>query len=397
MPSVSVIVPVYNRHALCRSAIQLLKNQTLPDIEFILVDDGSTDGTYEYLQKSTASDTRFILLRQSENMGPSAARNLGLRHAHGKYIGFFDIDDNIPSDYFAELYHIAQTHGSDIVFASYNNLRHYKTGLVSTTLDKIQSLRNGALWDKLFLREIITENDIHFPHGLYCADNVFVFTAFYFANSVYLSDSPSYSYTLTNDSIGFDPAKAAKRKSDIIQIVQIISNFIRDNKFDSRSRAEAYHFINKTFNTYTSDLEFMREFTSVLRQLKPECLCESRPTIGLPGGVRMWAKILRVLGIISRSRYQELMSIYRIRASGLFDSSYYRMQCPEISSDETGLILHYMSVGWRDGKNPSRKFDNDAYLRDNPDVASVAMCPLLHYITHGHGEGRYVRQVQDIC
>lgn len=90
MPKVSVIIPTYNRLAMLREAVDSVLAQDFEDMELLVVDDGSTDGTAEEMEQYGG---RVKLLRQPENKGVSAARNKGILHARGKYIAFLDSDD----------------------------------------------------------------------------------------------------------------------------------------------------------------------------------------------------------------------------------------------------------------------------------------------------------------
>jgi glycosyltransferase involved in cell wall biosynthesis len=90
MPKVSVIIPTYNRLPMVSEAVESVLAQGFEDLELIVVDDGSTDGTGEELNRYGG---RVKLLRHSENRGVSAARNRGIREARGKYIAFLDSDD----------------------------------------------------------------------------------------------------------------------------------------------------------------------------------------------------------------------------------------------------------------------------------------------------------------
>ncbi|MCS7063711.1 MAG: glycosyltransferase [Methylacidiphilales bacterium] len=89
MPLFSVIIPTYNRELFLKETLQSVFRQTFPDFEVIVVDDGSTDNTWTYLQNLKH---KIIFLRQ-KNKGPGAARNLGALHASGKYLAFLDSDD----------------------------------------------------------------------------------------------------------------------------------------------------------------------------------------------------------------------------------------------------------------------------------------------------------------
>src|SRR5271155_161031 len=93
MPFFSVIIPVYNRAELIRSALDSVLAQEFSDYELIVVDDGSTDQTAQVIEQYAAEHSqRIISLRQS-NSGPGAARNTGIARATGRYIAFLDSDD----------------------------------------------------------------------------------------------------------------------------------------------------------------------------------------------------------------------------------------------------------------------------------------------------------------
>lgn len=90
-PAVSVVLPAFNREGTIRMAIESVLRQTWDDFELIVVDDHSADGTVEAIR--AIEDPRLILLRTPQNMGPSGARNTGLRAARGKWVAFQDSDD----------------------------------------------------------------------------------------------------------------------------------------------------------------------------------------------------------------------------------------------------------------------------------------------------------------
>ena len=94
--AVSVIVPVYNRVELLDAFYETLARQTLRNLEFVLVDDGSTDGTGPALDRLAARDDRVKVLHQ-ENAGTGAARNAGIAAAAGRFVAFLDSDDSFAA------------------------------------------------------------------------------------------------------------------------------------------------------------------------------------------------------------------------------------------------------------------------------------------------------------
>lgn len=114
-PLVSVIVPVYNAASYLDGTINSILNQTLRDIEIIIVDDGSTDNSRDIILKYGEKDDRIKIIYQ-ENLGVSGARNNGINMATGEYIGFVDSDDKIEKNMYEKLYTTARKNNSDVVF-----------------------------------------------------------------------------------------------------------------------------------------------------------------------------------------------------------------------------------------------------------------------------------------
>ncbi len=102
-PLISIIVPVYNIMEYLPRCVKSLQAQTYPNIEIILVDDGSTDGTGELCDKLAEGDERIRVFHK-ENGGSSSARNLGIAKALGEYLGFVDSDDFVEADMYELLY-----------------------------------------------------------------------------------------------------------------------------------------------------------------------------------------------------------------------------------------------------------------------------------------------------
>ena len=102
------------------------------------------------------------------------------------------------------------TNDADIVFTSYNNIKHHLQ-TAPTRLHRLQTLRNGAIWDKIYKKELIENNNITFAEGLYTADNLWCIQTFTHAQSLNLTNTPVYQYALQADSIGKDKNKQLKK------------------------------------------------------------------------------------------------------------------------------------------------------------------------------------------
>lgn len=147
MPVLSVIVPVYNTARYLRECARSILTQTLADLELILVDDGSTDGSGAVCDDLAALDARVTVLH-TDNGGVSAARNRGLDIARGDFIGFIDSDDAAHPEMFARLYRAALDAGADIACCGYQRMDKdlrpcsEPSGFANTTLTGLQALEN---------------------------------------------------------------------------------------------------------------------------------------------------------------------------------------------------------------------------------------------------------------
>ena len=121
---ISILVPIYNAEQYLAACIESLLHQTEQDLQIILVDDESTDGSYSIAQSYAAKDSRILLL-QHAHAGQSAARNVGLQHVKGEFIAFVDADDTIEPDWCAR--HLAAIEGVDYVQSGYKRIYHGDT------------------------------------------------------------------------------------------------------------------------------------------------------------------------------------------------------------------------------------------------------------------------------
>ncbi len=180
---ISIVVPVYNVELYLEKCIASILKQTYSELEVIIVDDGSTDGSGAICDKYQKMDGR-ISVYHKKNGGASSARNLGLSHAKGEFIGFVDGDDFIAEDMYESMLE-AMEEDVDIVTCGriicYPVNRHMKDFQVFNAPRKValnneaaveellkSKIFSFAVWDKIYRRFLF--NDIEFPEGRSCED-----------------------------------------------------------------------------------------------------------------------------------------------------------------------------------------------------------------------------------
>lgn len=115
----SIIVPVYNVEKYIDKCLYSLANQTLDNIEIIIVNDGSTDNSQNVIDKYVSENGDKMISFKKENGGLSDARNFGLKYAKGEYIGFVDPDDWVDHEMYEKLYDYAKERNADIVISDF--------------------------------------------------------------------------------------------------------------------------------------------------------------------------------------------------------------------------------------------------------------------------------------
>ncbi len=204
---ISIIVPAYNSIATIEACVDSIKAQTFGDWELILVDNGSTDGSFALIERVAAADSRISALRVPQK-GVSNARNAGLDIARGEYICFVDSDDTVDNDY---LECFNRHRHSDLVVCGYNVVsvgsdmsikntdRHCPESLDWKPGDSKAKLQhafsNGYMhfcWNKLFKKRIISDNGLRFRRFPVNEDYIFVMEYLKHAKSISIIDAPLY-------------------------------------------------------------------------------------------------------------------------------------------------------------------------------------------------------------
>lgn len=210
-PLISVIIPVYNVEEYLPTCLESVCNQTLDELEIIVVDDGSTDRSGDVAEEFARKDSRICVIHQ-RNGNPGATRNVGLKMVSGEYVGFVDSDDWIDPDMYEKLYQTAQTTQADLIVTGVCveftrdkrqilqqidkavNIVEDQTKLLELFFQLKENNLIAYPCNKLFKTSKIKEEQICFPEILPYEDLVFNLRYYMSARTVSLIPDIPYHY-----------------------------------------------------------------------------------------------------------------------------------------------------------------------------------------------------------
>ena len=199
-PLISVIVPVYNVEGYVQPCLDALLAQTWPNLELILIDDASTDGSGGVCKACAARDSRVRVVRFPENRGPSAARNEGVRRAAGAYIAFVDADDRVEPSLLEKLYRCLEETGAEVSACGADGLA-LKGGpaAVYNRTEAVCCLARGVPfnmvpWGKLYRAELVKQCPFD-EDVFYSEDLLFLYAVLKRARRVAYRPDVLYHYT----------------------------------------------------------------------------------------------------------------------------------------------------------------------------------------------------------
>lgn len=205
MIKVSVIVPIYNVEKQLAKCLDSLLNQTLKDIQIILVNDGSEDSSAEIAKKYVVKDPDRVLYFEKANGGLSDARNYGIPYATGEYIAFLDSDDYVELDTYENMYNLAKKENSDMVECNFIWEYPQKIKIdigkkYSGKHEMIEKIRVVA-WNKLIKRQVIEKSKIQFPKGYRYEDVEFTYKLIPYLENISFLEEPCIHYIQRQNSI----------------------------------------------------------------------------------------------------------------------------------------------------------------------------------------------------
>lgn len=228
MLKVSVIVPVYNVENYIRKCLESLVEQTLEEIEIIIVNDGTKDNSMSIIKEFADKYPQKIVILEKENGGLSDARNYAIPHAKGEYIAFLDSDDYIEKNMYQDMYEIAKKEKSDMVECDFYWEYPHKT---KTDIGEIYQGKKQMLekirvvaWNKLIKRKILQETKIRFPVGYHYEDVEFTYQLIPYLEKVSFLKKPCIHYIQREGSIS---NSQNERTKEIFDILENVINFYK--------------------------------------------------------------------------------------------------------------------------------------------------------------------------
>lgn len=232
---ISIIVPIYNAEKYIEKCLTSLVNQTKKELEFILINDGSTDNTEKVIKRF---DDKRIKYFKNENQGIGKTRNFGLSQATSKYIMFCDSDDYYELNMCELMYKKAEQEKLDLVICDF--YKEYDNGKIEperiptfkyTNLEEMPSLIrmvNLAPWNKIYKRDLIINNNLLFEENLKYEDTPFVAKALGCADRIGKIDKCLNHYIIHEQS---ETTVRDRRCFDIFKILDIIRNYYKGKKY----------------------------------------------------------------------------------------------------------------------------------------------------------------------
>ncbi|WP_270446860.1 glycosyltransferase family 2 protein [Fusobacterium varium] len=296
MKKISVIVPVYNTEKYIKKCIRSIIEQTLKEIEIIIVNDGSKDKSLEIIKDLMKQDRRIKLINK-ENEGVSSARNSGIKMAKGKYIQFIDSDDWIEKEFLEKMYDFAEKENVDIVVSDY--YEDYSNGKIKIKKGKKKSkkvifnskeyLRDffydddaPAMWNKLFKTSLYKDNNIFYPENISIGEDLATIPKLiYFSKKIGYLREAFYHYI--QNSQGVINTTTGISKVQIFKCFDLLKEFFKEqnmNYEDLLYRSSIYHMKNFiSFEPIFENKYYMEGYKRFLFLIKDERFNENREII----------------------------------------------------------------------------------------------------------------------
>jgi len=281
-PLISIILPIYNIKRYLFVCMESLFNQTYKNIEFLMVDDGSTDGCDKLCDEYLLKDNRIRVFHK-KNGGLSDARNYGIERANGEYITCVDPDDYVDNDYIEYLYSLIKKYGTKMSICQHRV--HYNSGSIKekgTFGDEViktekclerllyHDVIDTSAWAKLYQRDLF--KNVKYPKGKIFEDIATTYALMFQCNEIAVGYESKYNYIFHNNSIvngtfkpnkfdlvemtdkmGIDVIKKYPKLKDAVMRRRVYARLSTINQMlnvdeYNKERSELIKFVNKNRN-----------------------------------------------------------------------------------------------------------------------------------------------------
>jgi glycosyltransferase involved in cell wall biosynthesis len=258
-PDITIGIALYNTEPYLRQCLESVINQTIRNIEIIIVNDCSPDNSIAIAREYQNIDSRIKIIEHEKNLGLGGAHNTVIAHSSSDYIGFIDSDDWIDHSMFETLYNLIKSEKSEMAVCSYNlvmdekiiNRRLFVNGTIKKGEKTFfqqwledNTVINNMTWNKLYKKSLFTENNITFPEHIYHQDLATIPRVIHFCDKISFSDKILYNWRQRGNSTTFSVSR--KRINDNYTIFDIIKKFLMDENLYCDYEKEFY---NLCFNS----------------------------------------------------------------------------------------------------------------------------------------------------
>lgn len=239
MAKVSVIVPVYKVEKYLEKCLESLVNQTLSDIEIVIVNDGSPDNSEKIIEIYSKRYPNKIKYVKKQNGGLSSARNYGIPYATGEYIAFLDSDDYVELNMYELMYDKAIEDNYDMVECNfiweYTNKAKIDIGEKYKGTNEALEKARVVAWNKLYRRDVLINSNILFPEGLRYEDVEFFYKILPSLNKIGFVDNAFIHYVQRDNSIS---NTQNERTKEIFNILDNVLIFYKNNELYEKYKEE---------------------------------------------------------------------------------------------------------------------------------------------------------------
>ncbi len=255
MPKISVIVPVYNVEKYISKCLDSLVNQTLKDIEIIVVNDGTKDNSQEIIDKYVKkySNVKSYI---KENGGLSSARNYGLKYATGEYIAFVDSDDYVDCNMYEDMYNKAKEGNFEVVACDLKYIYDEKEVLAYSNLKKDlitkEEIRKSyiyiypSVWNKIYTKKLL--QNIEFKENIWFEDVEFLYRLFPKIKNIGYINKHYYNYVQRDGAI--TSTFNNKLYDYIYNWNGVIDFYKKENLYDEYKKELEYCYVRYLYATF---------------------------------------------------------------------------------------------------------------------------------------------------